>query len=167
MGDNPLLQLDPGIAVWTLVVFAILLVVLKKVAWGPLLSAIDARDERLRATMEEAEKTRLANERAEGERDRMMKEAVQRADAIVADARVRAEELAKRMDRDARGERDGMLAAARKSVEAMKSSAARELRSRTVDAAVELTAKLLRSKLDEEADRRVAERMMDELERGA
>ena len=163
--SNPLLQLDPGVAVWTLAVFALLLVVLKKVAWGPLLSAIDARDETLRRTMEEAERTRAANESAAAERARLMRESAERADAIVAEARSRADELAKRAERSAREERERILETARKSADAMLASAKNELRLKVVDATVGLASKLLVRELDVESDRRVVERMMDELEK--
>ncbi|MBP5351226.1 MAG: F0F1 ATP synthase subunit B [Fibrobacterales bacterium] len=163
--SNPLLQLDPGVAVWTLAVFALLLVVLKKVAWGPLLSAIDARDEKLRRTMEEAERTRVANESAASERDRLMRESAKRADEIVAEARSRADELARRSERAAREERERILETARKSADAMLASAKNELRLKVVDATVGLASKLLVRELDVESDRRVVERMMDELEK--
>jgi len=164
MSGNPLLQLDPGVAIWTLVVFAILLVVLKKTAWGPLLRAIDARDERLRSAMEEAERVRAENERAAGERDRLMRETLQRADAIVADARTRAEESARAIERRARDERREMIDGAEKAVESMRRAAREELRSKVADATVELASKLLRRELDRESGRRVVDGMIDELE---
>jgi F-type H+-transporting ATPase subunit b len=164
MSGNPLLQLDPGVAIWTLVVFAILLVVLKKTAWGPLLRAIDARDERLRSAMEEAERVRAENERAAGERDRLMRETLQRADAIVADARTRAEESARAIERRARDERREMIDGAEKAVESMRRAAREELRTKVADATVELASKLLRRELDRESGRRVVDGMIDELE---
>ncbi|HIA23427.1 MAG TPA: F0F1 ATP synthase subunit B, partial [Candidatus Marinimicrobia bacterium] len=67
--NNPLVQLDPGLFVWTIVTFLLLLTVLSKFAWKPLLKMLKEREEFIRSSLEDAEKaqTELAKLNAEGE----------------------------------------------------------------------------------------------------
>lgn len=54
--DNPLVQLDPGLFVWTIVTFLLLLLVLAKFAWNPLLKILKEREELIQSSLEDAEK---------------------------------------------------------------------------------------------------------------
>ena len=67
--NNPLVQLDPGLFVWTILTFLLLLTVLTKFAWKPLLKMLKDREELIRSSLEDAEKaqTELAKLNAEGE----------------------------------------------------------------------------------------------------
>ncbi len=56
--DNPLIQVAPGLMIWTLICFGITFFVLKKYAFGPIQNAIDQRRERIRQSIEEAERAR-------------------------------------------------------------------------------------------------------------
>ena len=67
--NNPLVQLDPGLFVWTILTFLLLLTVLAKFAWKPLLKMLKDREDLIRTSLEDAEKaqTELAKLNAEGE----------------------------------------------------------------------------------------------------
>ena len=58
--DNPLVQLDPGLFVWTIITFLILLTLLSKFAWKPLLNALEKREDEITNSLENAEKARKA-----------------------------------------------------------------------------------------------------------
>ena len=55
---NPLVQLDPGLFIWTILTFLVLLFVLAKFAWKPLLAALEARENTIRSSLEDAEKAK-------------------------------------------------------------------------------------------------------------
>ncbi len=78
--NNPLVQVDPGLFIWTIVTFLVLLTLLAKFAWGPLLQALDAREETIRKSLADAEKARQELERLN-----------QESEAIIRQARVEAE----------------------------------------------------------------------------
>jgi F-type H+-transporting ATPase subunit b len=61
--DNPLVQPDPGLFIWTIVTFLLLLGLLAKFAWTPLLQALEARQEAIRTSLEEAQRARQELER--------------------------------------------------------------------------------------------------------
>jgi F-type H+-transporting ATPase subunit b len=56
--NNPLVQVDPGLFIWTILTFLVLLTLLAKFAWGPLLQALAAREETIRQSLADAEKAR-------------------------------------------------------------------------------------------------------------
>jgi len=61
--NNPLIQPDPGLFIWTIVTFLVLLALLAKFAWRPLLQALESRQERIRKSLEDAERARQELER--------------------------------------------------------------------------------------------------------
>jgi len=62
--DNPLVQPDPGLYIWTILTFLVLLTLLAKFAWGPLLAALENREKVIASAVENAEKARKELERA-------------------------------------------------------------------------------------------------------
>ena len=53
--DNPLVQPDPGLFIWTILTFLVLLYLLRRFAWGPLLQALDSRQDTIRKSLDDAE----------------------------------------------------------------------------------------------------------------
>ena len=58
LASNPLIQVTPGLMIWTIVCFLIALFVLKRFAFGPIQKAIDDRRERIRQSIDEADRAR-------------------------------------------------------------------------------------------------------------
>src|SRR5437667_11963997 len=73
--NNPLIQPDPGLFIWTIVTFLVLLALLGKFAWRPLLQALESRQERIRKSLEDAERARQELERLQQESAKMMQQA--------------------------------------------------------------------------------------------
>ena len=65
--DNPLVQPDPGLFIWTILTFLILLGLLAKFAWNPLLRALEERQETIRKSLDDAERTKQELERVQQE----------------------------------------------------------------------------------------------------
>ena len=63
--NNPLVQPDPGLFIWTIITFLVLLFLLAKFAWGPLLKALENRQETIRESLDDAdvERARLREDR--------------------------------------------------------------------------------------------------------
>ena len=60
--NNPLVQPDPGLFIWTLITFLVVLVILKTMVWKPLLAALDEREQRIRDALSAAEKARAESQ---------------------------------------------------------------------------------------------------------
>lgn len=141
--------ITPGIGLifWTSVVFIILLVLLGKFAWKPILNAIKTREEGIEKALASAESAlkdmrelksnneKILNE-AKAERDVMLKEARETKDAIVAEAKDKASKEAERI-----------LASAREQIIAEKNAAVAELKSQVAGLSIEIAEKILRSEL--------------------
>ena len=70
--DNPLVQTDPGLFIWTIVTFLVLLTLLAKFAWTPLLQALETRQNAIRKSLDDAEKAKQELERLNAEPQRVM-----------------------------------------------------------------------------------------------
>ena len=80
--DNPLVQVEPGLFIWTILVFVVLLTLLKKFAWGPLLVALEERQEGIRKSLDDADQAKQELERLHQESAQIIAEA--RADVTLA-----------------------------------------------------------------------------------
>ena len=68
-----LLKVDPGLLLWTIITFIVLLLIMWRAAWKPLVDALDVRAEKVRSDIENAEKNRLESERLLAEHEKMIK----------------------------------------------------------------------------------------------
>ena len=85
--DNPLVQPDPGLFIWTILTFLILLGLLAKFAWNPLLRALEERQEMIRNSLDDAEKTKRELLRVQQESAEIIAEARAEAQTIVSKSR--------------------------------------------------------------------------------
>src|SRR5947208_6537574 len=107
--DNPLVQVDPGLFIWTIVTFLVLLALLAKFAWTPLLQALEGRQERIRRSLEDADKARQELERLQQESAKIMQQARIEAESIVAQTRADADRLREELKQKAKEEADNIL----------------------------------------------------------
>lgn len=157
--------IEPGIGLifWTGVTFLLLLVLLGKFAWKPILSAIRDREKGISEALASAERAlndmrelRAANEgimnQARNERDAMLKEARETKEAIVAEAKQKAQ-----------AEADRILSSAREQIANEKNAAVAELKRQVATLSIEIAEKILRSELsnDEKQKTLVSNLMKD------
>jgi F-type H+-transporting ATPase subunit b len=91
--NNPLVQLDPGLFVWTILTFLLLVFILAKFAWKPLLKMLQDREDMVRSSLEDAEKAKSELERLNEESEAIMAKARSEAQSILADGKVAAEKV--------------------------------------------------------------------------
>src|SRR6266581_4884296 len=131
-GGGPL-SVDGGLVIWTLVVFAMLLYVLKRSAWPVLLAAVREREQRLERQLAEAEKQRQEAAALLEEQKRLLAAGHAEAQEIIAKARVVAEKEREALLARAREEYDQLLVRARKEIAEEKEKALLALRREAVD----------------------------------
>lgn len=145
--DNPLVTPEIGMLFWTALVFIILMFLLTKFAWKPILKAVKERESSIEEALNSAEdaKRQMAelksnNEellnKAREERDAMLKEARDMKDKIVADAKGIATEQA-----------DRIVAEARESIQHEKMAAITELKNQVAVLSIEIAEKILKDEL--------------------
>lgn len=158
------LVVNGGLMIWTIIVFVLLLLVLRKFAWPQILGAVRAREAALEAQIAEAEKNRLESAALVEQHKKMLQEGRSQAQAILAEAKVVAEkERTAAMERT-REEQSELLDRARREIQAERDRAVLELRQEAVDLSLAAASKLIGQRLNSEADKKLVEGYLSSLE---
>ena len=162
--DSFLVSPDVGLMIWTLVVFAISMWVLAKLAFPRIAEALDKRQRAIEESIDTAERARAdAAELLEEYRTRL-REARAQADEIVARARKAGEVHERESLEDAKAKREELLEQTRRDVEAETRRAIQEIRAEVADLTVLATEKVTRKALDDDDQRRLVEEALGELD---
>ncbi|WP_337174406.1 F0F1 ATP synthase subunit B [Paludisphaera sp.] len=151
---NPM-KAEPGLAVWTLVVFACLLAVLGKYAWKPLVEALHNREHHLEQTLLQTEKARDDAASLLAEHRRLMAEADDRARDLIYQAQRKAETRAAELIRQAQDEAESARDRAQREIASARDQALAEIWTRTADVAVSVAANVLAREIGEDERRRL------------
>jgi F-type H+-transporting ATPase subunit b len=159
-------DINLGLSVWTTFVFVALLGILWKFAWGPILEMVQAREDGIQSTLDQA-----ANERDEAakllaEHREQMADARRQGQQMIAEGKEAGERVRQDIEEKARAEGDAMIERAVESIEREKDAALEELRKESVDLALAAAAKLVQASLDEKKDRELVMGFIEELGSG-
>ena len=157
-GGRPnLLEPHAGLMFWTLVIFVLLLIVLSKFAFKPLIAAVEARERSLEDAIEgakrdrEAAATLLAEQRAGIERARV------EAQQFIAEGRAAGDKLRADMLEQTRQQQEELLARARREIESERERAVADLRREAIDLAIAGAGRVIERNLDDQGNRRIVE----------
>jgi F-type H+-transporting ATPase subunit b len=163
-GGNALIDVVPGLMIWTIVTFAIVLFVLRRLAFGRIQGLIDQRRERIRQALDEADKareearqlrelTRQEREEAKADRDRMLEE-----------TRRQAQEQARRAREEAEADLQRRLDENRREIEAENRKLREEIRRDVVELTLLASEKVTRKTLDEDDQKRLIDETIEEID---
>ncbi len=152
-----LLSPNTGLIIWTLITFVFVLLVLKKWAWGPLLSALDQRETRIREALEQADKARAEAQQAAEENKQALARAQAEAQAAIHKAREDAERIAREVQERAAAEAQQLIEQAQRTIQQARNQALWELRQQTAELAILAAGQLLDENLDDERNRKIAD----------
>ena len=162
-GAGGLFDINTGLSLWTLFVFAGLLLILSKWAWGPILAAVDAREKGIQAALDEAaERNAEAAGLLEQHREQLM-DARRQANELIAEGKAAGENVRKDIEEKARTEGQAIVERARAEIERERDAALEVLRRESVELALAAASRLMRENLDQAKDRELVERYLDEL----
>ena len=142
-GKRGLLDTDPGLAVWTIVLFIVLVAVLGKFAWPPILKGLQDREQKIRDDLEEAAKTARDATRTLAEYQAKLAEAQEDARQVIADARTEAERVATELREGARADVDQIRVRATQEIDAAKEQALNELYAQTAELATQVAGRII------------------------
>lgn len=162
-GGAALFDINVGLSLWTVVVFLALLAILWKFAWGPILGAVQAREDHIQSALDESERQRKEAEALLEDHRRQLVEARRHAQEIVAEGKAAGETLRKEIEEKARDEGSALLERARADIQREKESALTEIRRETVEVALAAASKLMRERMDADRDRQLVLRYVDDL----
>jgi F-type H+-transporting ATPase subunit b len=162
--DNPLVQPDPGLFIWTILTFLVLVALLAKFAWRPLLQALESRQESIRKSLDDAQKAQQELERLHAESAEIIRQSRVEADAIVTRSRGDAERLREEMKQKARAEADAIVKNAERQIQLETSRALQQIRREAVDLSVMIASKLIQRNLTKEDNERLIEEALKQVE---
>lgn len=153
-----------GLFFWVAIIFVILIILMRKFAWKPILDALNTREEGIRSAIDEAEKARKElknlqanNEKAlaeaRAERDAMLKEARQMKDNVIAEAK-----------EEAQSESSKIIAQAQATIQSEKQAAIADLKEQVAEFSVEIAEKIIRKELsNDSAQTKLVEELIKEV----
>jgi F-type H+-transporting ATPase subunit b len=164
LATNPLIQVTPGLMIWTIVCFLVTLFVLKRFAFGPIQQAIDERRERIRRSLEEADNAREEARKLLEEHRKLISGAQTDAEEILSEARRVAEANERRMREELETDRQRRLEETRKQIDAETRRALEAIRAEVVDLSMLAASKVTRKSLDDEDHKRLIEEAVGDLD---
>ena len=162
-GGGGLYDINTGLSVWTLIVFVSLLFVLGKYAWGPIVDAVDGREKGIQAALDEAADLNAEAARLLDEHREQIADARRQASEIFAEAKVAGDRVRKELEEKARAEAQGIVERALAEIERERDGAIETLRRESVDLVLAAASRLMRESFDQDPDRELVERYLDEL----
>ncbi len=158
MGANDqinLLNPELNIIILTWVSFFLLLFILRKFAWKPILAGLDKREETIRKSLEEADRIKEELREINQKREQLIREAEDKSKEIIDQGRKAAIEAAHIIEHKAKEESQIMLENAERQIKDVAAQAQFELRKMSADIAVELAGRLIEENLDSEKNRKL------------
>ena len=161
--EPSLVAISGPLVTLTWVLFLVTAVLLYKVAWKPILKALDLREKSIRKALDNAAAAQADMERTEERRRQVMADTESRQREIIEEAKRSAGELATRLQQQAERETAALLADARRDIETATEQARRRLRAESADVAVDMAARLIGENMDAARHEALVERLAREM----
>ena len=162
--SNPLVQTDPGLFIWTIVTFLVLLTLLGKFAWKPLLEALETRQNAIRKSLDDAQQAKVELERLNAESARIIQQARVEAESIISQSRVDGERVREEIRAKARTEADHIVKNAERQIQLETSRAIDQIRREAVDLSVMIASKIIKRNLSKEDNERLIDDALTQVE---
>lgn len=159
-----LLKVEPGLIIWTFVTFLLLLLILRKFAWGPILAALDAREQAIQKTIDDAEELQRDAKALLEENEARLAKARNEGNRILDEARQAGEQMRADVLQKARDEAEQLMARAHRQMELETEQALKTIREQTADLALRAAEKVIERSLTDEDHRRFADEAIAEIE---
>jgi F-type H+-transporting ATPase subunit b len=152
-----------GLGFWTVIVFIVLLLVLRKWAWGPMLEGLHKREASIQGAIAEAQKAREEAQRLQGQWQQEMARAQDKVRDIHEEARRRAEQNANEITAKARTDIQGERDRLRREIDVARDQALQELWNHTARLATDISSRVLRKQLNPDDQRRLMDEALSEI----
>jgi F-type H+-transporting ATPase subunit b len=164
LATNPLIQVTPGLMIWTIVCFLVVLFVLKRYAFAPIQKTIDDRRERIRDAIDEADKARQEARELLEEHRKLIGQAKTEAEEILGEARKVADSQRERMREETEVDRQRRLEETRRQIDQATHNALGQIREEVGKLSVLAAEKITRKSLTEDDQRRLIDEALSEID---
>jgi F-type H+-transporting ATPase subunit b len=166
LAAGALTDINPGLTLWTAITFLVLVVVLSKFAWGPIVKMLAEREKTIREALEQAKKERLEAEKLLTEQKATFAQAQREAADLAKKNQQEVEVLRQELTAKAKKEAEELVTSARRQIVEEKNKAVGELKSYVADLAIEAAGKLVKASLDDKAQRQLVQDYIEQLPKG-
>jgi F-type H+-transporting ATPase subunit b len=136
-----------GLVFWTLITFLVLLFILRKFAWKPILGAVSDREEGIKTALASAENARKEMENLQADNERILQEARAEREAMLKDAREIREQTIAKAETEAQEKASKIIEKAQAAIESEKKAAMAELKSHVAGLSIDIAEKVVRGEL--------------------
>jgi F-type H+-transporting ATPase subunit b len=161
-----IMDLNPGLTLWTAITFLLLIVVLGKYAFGPIVKMLDERERTIRESIDQAKHERGEAEKLLAQQKESLLKAQREAAELAKRSQQEMEAYRAQLSAQAKKDSDEMIANARRQIEEEKVKAVAELRSQVADLAVGAASRIVKSSLDDRTQRQLVDEYIKDLPAG-
>lgn len=156
-------DINPGLIVWTIITFVLLVAVLSKYAWKPLLQALHEREDKIRSALEQAEKARAEAAELLKQNERNMARAEEEYQKAIREGKALAEKLKEEIVSKAKQQAQRELQMAKEEIQRDIDAAKQQLRSEVADLAIRAAEKILDETLDQQRHKKLVDNFLNQL----
>jgi len=156
-------DINPGLIVWTIVTFVLLLMVLGKYAWKPLLQALQEREERIHSAVGEAEKARAEAAELLKQNERNMARAEEEYQKVIREGKALAEKMKEEIVTKARQQAQREVQLAKEEIQRDVDAAKQQLRTEVADLAIKAAEKILDESLDRQKHKKLVDDFLNQM----
>jgi F-type H+-transporting ATPase subunit b len=164
LGSNPLIQVTPGLMIWTIICFLIAFFVLKRYAFGPIQSMIDQRRERIEQSITEADNARAEARNLLEEHKKLIAQAKSESEEILAEARRVADAQRERVREETEEDRQRRLEETRRQIEQATTQALGQIRDEVGKLSLLAAEKITRKSLTDADQQRLIDEALSEID---
>jgi F-type H+-transporting ATPase subunit b len=164
LASNPLIQVVPGLMIWTIVCFLVVLFVLKKWAFGPIQQTIETRRKRIEESIAEADNARAEARNLLEEHKKLIADAKSESEGILAEARRMADAQRERVREETEEDRQRRLEETRRQIEQATTQALGQIRDEVGKLSLLAAEKITRKSLTDADQQRLIDEALSEID---
>ena len=160
-----MISFDPGLIIWTTIIFTLLLIVLKKYAWKPILTAVDERNKSIAEALKAADKAKEEIASLNADNERILQEARMERDLLLKEARDMKNNIINKAKEQANKEADKILTSTKEQISNEKMRAITEIKNTVADLSIDMATMVLKSELkDTNKQKQLVSEVLKEVE---
>jgi F-type H+-transporting ATPase subunit b len=158
-----LFDINPGLVIWTIVSFLVLMVLLGKFGWKPILKSLNEREEKIRSALEQAERTRVEAADMMKQNEKNLAHAEEEYQKMIREGKALAEKLKEDIVAKAKQQAQQELKLATEEIQRNVDAVKHQLRAEIADLAIKATEKILEETLDAKKQKQLIDSVMNQL----
>lgn len=160
---DTLLSVEPGLLIWTIIIFVILLLILKKFAWGPLLKSLNEREQSIKDSVEKAEYLKQEAEKILAENKALLAKADEDSRKIISEGKELAEKMRNELINKTNEDTSRMITQAKNEIEREKVAALNTLKDEIANLAVQAAGKIIDENLDADKQKKLIDNFINKI----